>query len=46
MPFIAEKIHIPDTDLWSTLFDRGDRPFPDDQGVYRVFLFPFLHAYI
>ncbi|PQE05507.1 phenylacetyl- ligase protein [Rutstroemia sp. NJR-2017a BBW] len=34
MPFVAEKIPIPDTDLWSTLFERDDRQFPDDQVLY------------
>ena len=24
---------VPDQDLWAFLFERKDRPFPDDKGV-------------
>ena len=26
------KIDIPSVDLWTFLFERNDRPFPDDKG--------------
>lgn len=26
-------IEIPPIDIWSLLFERKDRPFPDDKGV-------------
>ncbi|KAF5867820.1 putative phenylacetyl- ligase protein [Botrytis fragariae] len=29
-----EEIKIPEMDLWSTLFEREDKPFPDDQVLY------------
>lgn len=29
------KLDIPDTDLWGFLFERNDRPFPDDKIIYR-----------
>ncbi|MCJ1313400.1 hypothetical protein MMC25_007078 [Agyrium rufum] len=29
------KIDIPDVDLWGLLFERKDRPYPEDKVVYR-----------
>ncbi|KAL2045451.1 hypothetical protein ABVK25_012095 [Lepraria finkii] len=29
------KIDVPNTDLWAFLFERNDRPFPDDKIIYR-----------
>ena len=27
-------IHVPDTDIWGLLFERKDRPYPDDKVIY------------
>ena len=27
------KVDIPDVDLWTFLFERNDRPFPDDKSI-------------
>lgn len=27
------SIDIPDVDVWGLLFERKDRPFPDDKGI-------------
>lgn len=32
MSHFYEEIRIPERDLWSTLFERKDKLFPDDQG--------------
>ncbi|KAK3167775.1 hypothetical protein OEA41_004221 [Lepraria neglecta] len=29
------KIDVPNADLWAFLFERNDRPFPDDKIIYR-----------
>lgn len=29
------NIQIPDTDIWSFLFERPDRPYPDDKGTIQ-----------
>lgn len=31
LPYIV----IPDSDLWAFLFERNDRPYPDDKVIYR-----------
>jgi 4-coumarate--CoA ligase len=28
------ELPIPDTDLWGFLFERKDKPYPDDKGRY------------
>ena len=33
MPRQIPRIEIPQTDIWTTLFERDDRPFPDTQGA-------------
>jgi hypothetical protein len=32
------KLNIPNIDLWAFLFERKDRPFPDNKGM---FVYPF-----
>lgn len=32
MGYTIPTIEIPKTDVWSALFERRDREFPDDQG--------------
>ena len=39
-----EEIGIPETDLWSTLFEREDKLFLDDQGVFSALILFFQHA--
>jgi 4-coumarate--CoA ligase len=34
MPRQVPRIDIPHTDLWTVLFERKDRPFPDSQVIY------------
>ncbi|KAH8667600.1 hypothetical protein BGZ60DRAFT_409612 [Tricladium varicosporioides] len=36
MPIPAPQIDIPETDLWTTLFDRKSKHFPDSQIIYAV----------
>lgn len=31
------NVPIPDLDLWSFLFERKDRPYPDDKGIHDPF---------
>ncbi|KAF8850680.1 acetyl-CoA synthetase-like protein [Acephala macrosclerotiorum] len=35
MPREVPKIDIPHTDLWTVLFDRKEKPFPDSQVIYQ-----------
>lgn len=35
MPRPVPQIDIPKTDLWTVLFERKDRPFPDSQVIYE-----------
>jgi hypothetical protein len=34
MPRAVPQIHIPHSDLWTVLFERKDKPFPDSQGIH------------
>lgn len=36
-----EEIGIPETDLWSTFFEREDKLFSDDQGVFSSLILFF-----
>jgi 4-coumarate--CoA ligase len=38
MPSKVPQIEIPKTDIWSALFERKERPFPDSQGTLHIFL--------
>lgn len=42
MPFKSQfpLVDIPDLDLWTFLFERTDRPFPDDKGGHAAYYSP------
>ncbi|KAG0646945.1 putative 4-coumarate-ligase 1 [Hyphodiscus hymeniophilus] len=35
MPRQVPRIEIPHTDIWTVLFEREDKPFPDSQVIYQ-----------
>ncbi|TGO25812.1 hypothetical protein BPAE_0072g00320 [Botrytis paeoniae] len=41
-----EEIKIPEMDLWGTLFEREDKPFPDDQVLYTSFTSSYTYSSI
>jgi 4-coumarate--CoA ligase len=30
---LLPRINVPDVDIWTFLFERKDREFPDDKGI-------------
>ncbi|KAH8817224.1 4-coumarate-CoA ligase 2 [Xylogone sp. PMI_703] len=38
-------IHLPDCDLWDFLFERKDKPFPDDKVIYHDPVRNLTHTY-
>ncbi|KAI0482265.1 hypothetical protein GGR56DRAFT_619232 [Xylariaceae sp. FL0804] len=42
---LHEDLPIPDVDLWTYLFERDDKPFPDDKEIYTDFDTGFAHTW-